>query len=83
MELERQENIMIISHQAVLRAIYAYFMNLSHSQLPYVEIPLHTVIKITPRAYGCDEERFKLEVPGVNTHRSKPTVPGQINYSVR
>ena len=27
MELERQENILIVTHQAVLRCIYAYFMN--------------------------------------------------------
>ena len=25
--------------------------------MPYIKIPLHTVIKLTPKAYGCDEER--------------------------
>lgn len=28
------------------------------ADLPYIKIPLHTVIKLTPKAYGCDEERF-------------------------
>lgn len=36
---------------------YAYFHNLPHADLPYIKIPLHTVIKLTPKAYGCDEER--------------------------
>ncbi|KAF9448321.1 bifunctional 6-phosphofructo-2-kinase/fructose-2,6-bisphosphate 2-phosphatase [Macrolepiota fuliginosa MF-IS2] len=57
MELERQENILIIGHQAILRCLYAYFHNLPQADLPYIKIPLHTVIKLTPKAYGCDEER--------------------------
>jgi 6-phosphofructo-2-kinase/fructose-2,6-biphosphatase 2 len=36
---------------------YAYFHDLSQADLPYIKIPLHTVIKLTPKAYGCDEER--------------------------
>ncbi|CAA7268194.1 unnamed protein product [Cyclocybe aegerita] len=55
MELERQENILIIGHQAILRCLYAYFHHLPQVDLPYIKIPLHT--KLTPKAYGCDEER--------------------------
>ena len=58
MEMERGENIMVVTHQAVLRCIYAYFMNVPQDQSPWMEIPLHTVIKLTPRAYGTQEERF-------------------------
>jgi hypothetical protein len=43
--------------QAILRCLYAYFRDLSQEDLPYIKIPLHTVIKLTPKAYGCDEER--------------------------
>lgn len=75
LELERHfesnHSIFIIGHQAVLRAIYSYFMSLSHSELPYVEIPLHTIIKLTPQAYGCVEERFPVDIPAVDTHRPK------------
>jgi 6-phosphofructo-2-kinase/fructose-2,6-biphosphatase 2 len=39
------------------RYSYAYFHNLPQADLPYIKIPLHTVIKLTPKAYGCDEER--------------------------
>ena len=38
---------------------YAYFHHLPQEDLPYVKFPLHTVIKLTPRAYGCDEERYE------------------------
>ena len=57
MELERQENNFVVGHQAVLRAILAYFMNYPLSELPYVEVPLHTVVKLTPRAYGTQYEK--------------------------
>jgi 6-phosphofructo-2-kinase/fructose-2,6-biphosphatase 2 len=69
MELERQTSIFIVAHQAVLRAIYAYFMNYSEEKIPYIEIPLHHVIKLEPKAYGCREERFDLNIPAVVTHR--------------
>lgn len=71
MEMERGENIMVVTHQAVLRCIYAYFMNVPQDQSPWMEIPLHTVIKLTPCAYGTQEERFKAEIPAVSTFRAK------------
>ncbi|KAK2460993.1 hypothetical protein APHAL10511_007463 [Amanita phalloides] len=72
MELERQENILIIGHQAILRCLYAYFHDLPQDDLPYIKVPLHTVIKLTPKAYGCDEERYPLPISAVDTHRPKP-----------
>lgn len=39
---------------------YAYFHDLPQADLPYIKIPLHTVIKLTPKAYGCDEERYEF-----------------------
>lgn len=38
---------MIVSHQAVLRLLYAYLMGLDREDSPRLEIPLHTVIKLT------------------------------------
>ncbi|KAJ3051029.1 Fructose-2,6-bisphosphatase [Rhizophlyctis rosea] len=75
LELERHHepdhSIMIVGHQAVLRAIYAYFLNYSLEELPYIKIPLHAVVKLTPKAYGCLEERFTVDIPAVDTHRPK------------
>jgi broad specificity phosphatase PhoE len=60
-QLERQRSpVLLIGHQAVLRAIYAYFMDKPPAECPRLEIPLHTVIELTPTAYGCKEERFEL-----------------------
>ncbi len=77
MELERHRepghSIFIIGHQAVLRCIYAYFMNYSPEELPYIKVPLHTIVKLTPKAYECHEERFPVDIPAVDTHRAKPT----------
>lgn len=73
MDLERQGNILIIGHQAILRCIYAYFMNYNQEDLPYIKIPLHTVIELTPKAYGCEEKRYKVDIEAVDTHRPKPT----------
>ncbi|KAJ2889767.1 Fructose-2,6-bisphosphatase, partial [Coemansia aciculifera] len=72
MELERQQNIMIISHQAVLRCIYAYFLDIGPEELPYLKIPLHTVMKLTWTAYGCDVQMYKIDIDAVSTHRAKP-----------
>ncbi|KAF9560296.1 Fructose-2,6-bisphosphatase [Mortierella alpina] len=72
MDLERTDNILIIGHQAILRCLYAYFMNYSHERLPYIKIPLHTVIQLSPGPYACEEKRFKVDIEAVDTHRPKP-----------
>uniref|UniRef100_A0A8C6PUZ0 6-phosphofructo-2-kinase/fructose-2,6-biphosphatase 1 n=1 Tax=Nothobranchius furzeri TaxID=105023 RepID=A0A8C6PUZ0_NOTFU len=72
MELERQENVLVICHQAVMRCLLAYFLDKSGDELPYLRCPLHTVLKLTPVAYGCKVESFFLNIEAVNTHREKP-----------
>ncbi|XP_052534367.1 6-phosphofructo-2-kinase/fructose-2,6-bisphosphatase 4 isoform X3 [Tympanuchus pallidicinctus] len=74
MELERQENVLVICHQAVMRCLLAYFLDKPAEQLPYLKCPLHTVLKLTPVAYGCKVESIFLNVEAVNTHRDKPEV---------
>uniref|UniRef100_A0A8C7YVZ2 6-phosphofructo-2-kinase/fructose-2,6-biphosphatase 4a n=1 Tax=Oryzias sinensis TaxID=183150 RepID=A0A8C7YVZ2_9TELE len=74
MELERQENVLVICHQAVMRCLLAYFLDKSAEELPYLKCPLHTVLKLTPVAYGCKVESISLNVDAVNTHREKPEV---------
>ncbi|XP_070093819.1 6-phosphofructo-2-kinase/fructose-2,6-bisphosphatase 4 isoform X11 [Equus przewalskii] len=72
MELERQENVLVICHQAVMRCLLAYFLDKAAEQLPYLKCPLHTVLKLTPVAYGCKVESIFLNVVAVNTHRDRP-----------
>ena len=61
MELERQRRpVVVIAHQAVLRAIYAYFCDLQPEQCPFVEVPLHTLIRLVPNEAGYVETRYPL-----------------------
>lgn len=73
MELERQENILIITHQAVLRCLYAYFMNVPQEESPWMSIPLHTLIKLEPRAYSTLVSKIKADIPAVSTYKEKGT----------
>ncbi len=60
-ELERERRpVLIISHQAVLRALYAYLMDRPPKEVPYLPIPLHTLVRLTPITYACEEERLAL-----------------------
>jgi broad specificity phosphatase PhoE/predicted kinase len=61
LELERQKRpVLVISHQAVLRAIYGYLMGREPEQIPHLSVPLHTVLELTPKAYGFAEQRIPL-----------------------
>jgi broad specificity phosphatase PhoE/predicted kinase len=60
-EIERHDTpILIIGHQGVLRALYAYMMDTPPKDCPHLSMPLHTVIELIPNAYGCDERRYPL-----------------------
>ncbi len=60
-ELERQRQpLMVIAHQAVLRALYAYFMDKAPEDVLRMEIPLHTVIQLAPGPYAFVETRHRL-----------------------
>jgi broad specificity phosphatase PhoE/predicted kinase len=60
-ELERERRpVLIVGHQAVLRALYAYMMDRPPNECPYVSIPLHSILELEPTAYGCDERRVAL-----------------------
>lgn len=50
----------------ILRA--NYFLD----ELPYLKVPLHTIIKLTPVAYGCRMEYINFSIDAVDTHRPKP-----------
>lgn len=60
-ELERQRApVLVIGHQAVLRVLYGYLMGKPQEECPHLEVPLHTVIQLTPTEAGYDERRFRL-----------------------
>jgi 6-phosphofructo-2-kinase / fructose-2,6-biphosphatase 3 len=69
-EVERErECVCIIGHQAVLRVLYGYFMNIPQEKIPTLSIPLHTLIELTPKPDGSMyEERFVVDI-----HSQRPS----------
>lgn len=52
-----------------------YSMELVFSdELAYLHVPLHTIIKLTPVAYGCKVDYIPFDIGAVDTHRPKPKV---------
>jgi len=58
--------ILVIAHRAIIRCLYAYFVDLPAEDVPHISVPLHTVVRITPRAYGTDVESYELQVSSVD-----------------
>jgi len=56
----RSEPVLVVAHQAILRAIYGYFSNKERRSVPHLPIPLHTLIYLKPNTYGCEEMKFAL-----------------------
>lgn len=46
-------------------------MEIPQEKSPWMEVPLHTLMKLTPKAYGTEVERFKADIPAVSTWRPK------------
>jgi broad specificity phosphatase PhoE/predicted kinase len=61
LELERRAGpTLVIGHQAVLRALYAYLMGIERERCPHVDIPLHTLLQLEPDVYALREQRIAL-----------------------
>ncbi|XP_053572397.1 6-phosphofructo-2-kinase/fructose-2,6-bisphosphatase 3 isoform X2 [Bombina bombina] len=71
MELERQGNVVVICHQAVMRCLLSYFLDKPADEMPYLRCPLHSLLKLTPYAYGCHVESVNFNIEAVNTHRER------------
>lgn len=64
LELERERRpVLVIAHQAVLRALYGYLMDRPPKEVPYLPVPLHTLFRLTPITYVCEETRRELGPP--------------------
>jgi len=63
LDLERERRtILVISHQALLRTILGYFIHAPLSQIPYLEIPLHSVIQLKRSNIGCEEIVYTFDL---------------------
>jgi len=60
-EIERQtEDVLVIGHQAINRALYGYFVSTPRQEIPHLDMPLHTVVRLRPDGYAWIEDRFLL-----------------------
>jgi broad specificity phosphatase PhoE len=46
----------VISHSAVLRTLYAYFMDIGQEEVPYIDIPANVVITLSIGPYSAECE---------------------------
>ena len=117
MELERQENVLVICHQAVMRCLLAYFLDKSAGEttnpsvssfcsptavgvnqctgaaltsyfdlvvaeeMPYLKCPLHTVLKLTPMAYGENTQLAYITSPCIHLTGSQQLRPASAEMS--
>lgn len=72
LDLEHSNNVLVVAHQAVLRCMLGYFLNKEGAELPYLNVPLHTVIKLTSEGYNYRMEMVRLNVECVDTYRKQP-----------
>jgi broad specificity phosphatase PhoE len=62
-ELEREtSDVLVVAHNAVVRTIIGYFMDTSSEDLPFLEVPLHQLICLTPTPFGCEVKHFNLDI---------------------
>ena len=55
-------DLFIIAHQAVLRALLGWCLDLQLEEIPFLDVPLHTLIRLEATTYGCREKRIKIIV---------------------
>lgn len=72
MELEKVTNVLVVCQQAVARCLISYLTDKPREDTPYIDIPLHTLFKLTPVAYGCKMEKISFGISGVSNYRPKP-----------
>ena len=72
-QLECETNVLAVSHQAVLRCVLGYFLDTPPEEIPYLHIPLHTIVKLTLHGHSYTMETVKMPIECVDTFRAKPT----------
>ena len=77
-ELERRRGpVIIVGHQGMIRCLYGYFACVPIENIPTLEIPIHTVIKFVPEAYGFTELRFLIDPENGNIKKIDSTLIGK------
>jgi 6-phosphofructo-2-kinase / fructose-2,6-biphosphatase 3 len=65
-------DVLVVSHQAVLRCIMAYFMGSKHEDVPYINVPLHSLLIVRSFGYDFKVETVSMQIECVDTMRPQP-----------
>jgi broad specificity phosphatase PhoE len=56
----QKKDILIVAHRAVNRCILSYFVPTEFRDVPYIDMPLDTVFKISPKNFEYEHEIIKI-----------------------
>lgn len=59
---------------------FAIFLLIS-DELPYLDVPLHTIMKMTTDGNDCTLDLIRLPVDCVDTYRQRPKVSSRLNFN--
>jgi broad specificity phosphatase PhoE len=63
LEVESHDKpLFIVSHQATLRCLYAYFESQKVDNVPYISVELHTLIRFEPGIMGYKQTTYKFDI---------------------
>lgn len=63
LEIERtRKDVVIISHNAVLRVILGYFLGTPIKEIPFLPFPKDAIIQLTTSPYGCDYHCVEIDM---------------------
>ncbi|KAJ1430670.1 6-phosphofructo-2-kinase-domain-containing protein, partial [Ochromonadaceae sp. CCMP2298] len=83
-EMERhREPLLIVAHQGILRIIYAFYMDKTRAEAPYLSIPLNVVVELNPGPVLCSERRHKLYSPPLSLLPDGQEEPQGENEKIR
>ncbi|CAL9730011.1 6-phosphofructo-2-kinase 1 [Monosporozyma unispora] len=69
-EMERiEDNILIITHRVVARALLGYFMNLGFQSITELDVPLHCVYCLEPMPYGIRWSLYEYDEDTDDFHK--------------
>eukprot|EP00091_Calanus_sinicus_P001983 TRINITY_DN12001_c0_g1_i1.p1 TRINITY_DN12001_c0_g1~~TRINITY_DN12001_c0_g1_i1.p1 ORF type:complete len:113 (-),score=26.07 TRINITY_DN12001_c0_g1_i1:162-500(-) len=60
--IKEEDNLLIISHQATLRCLLTMILGYPSQDLPYLKVPLHTVIQLSFTDEGVLVDYHRLPV---------------------
>ncbi|CAI2369975.1 unnamed protein product [Moneuplotes crassus] len=58
---ESQTPVLVISHQATLRCAYDHMKGLKTEEIPYIQVPLHSLVKFERSIFGYRETIYKYD----------------------